>query len=226
MGCTAALLYLSNSHGARPLVTDDARMVDPKACQIESWVKHRAHSTESWALPACNPLGAIELTLGGAHATGRLAEHERLGLIQGKTLFRSLQAEDWGLGLVVGSIRSADASRTVHEPYFYLPMSVAWKDERFVLHLNLGGTRSENLQRTRATWGIGSETRLSEHTLLIAETYGQAHEQARVHAGIRHWVQLNRVQIDATVGDVLGSGPRSPWITIGLRLLSAAPLRP
>ena len=30
---------LPNAHGARPMVTDDARIVDPKACQVETWVR-------------------------------------------------------------------------------------------------------------------------------------------------------------------------------------------
>ena len=47
------------AHAARPMVTDDARIVDAKACQLESWVRHDPDSTQLWALPACNPTGNL-----------------------------------------------------------------------------------------------------------------------------------------------------------------------
>lgn len=39
------------------MITDDARTVDAKACQVETWVKFNRDSTEYWALPACNFTG-------------------------------------------------------------------------------------------------------------------------------------------------------------------------
>ena len=33
------VLRLPTAHAARPLITDDARLVDAKACQVESWVR-------------------------------------------------------------------------------------------------------------------------------------------------------------------------------------------
>ena len=36
---------------ARPMMTDDARIVDPQSCQLESWVKTYQHHNEYWALP-------------------------------------------------------------------------------------------------------------------------------------------------------------------------------
>jgi hypothetical protein len=47
------------------MLTDDARIVDPKSCQLESWVRDSKHVTEYWALPACNVGENLELTIGG-----------------------------------------------------------------------------------------------------------------------------------------------------------------
>jgi len=222
LGCCLALLLTPMAQGARPLVTDDARIVDPKACQIESWVKRSAHTTELWALPACNALGNLEMTAGGAQMfRDSVGAASTTVLVQGKTLLKPVQANDWGIGLAAGLLRAPDQHRDALDRYFYVPISIAWRDEQFVLHTNLGATRLAALRQTRWTWGIGSETRLSERTLLIAEAYGQEREPASVQAGLRHWVQANRIQIDATVGDRVGSGHRAPWVTIGLRLLSA-----
>ena len=30
---------LNHAEAARPMLTDDARIVDPKSCQLESWVR-------------------------------------------------------------------------------------------------------------------------------------------------------------------------------------------
>ena len=48
------IFYLNLSYAARPMLTDDARIVDPKACQLESWIRDSKHITEYWALPSCN----------------------------------------------------------------------------------------------------------------------------------------------------------------------------
>ncbi len=70
------------------------------------------------------------------------------------------------------------------------------------------------------TWGIGSETQLSERVWLIGETFGQNEGRPLYQAGLRYWVVPNRVQVDATYGNRLGGGER--WFSIGLRLLSPA----
>lgn len=62
------LVGASSAHAARPMITDDARLTDAGACQVESWVHIHGNQHEFWALPACNPGGNLELTLGGALA--------------------------------------------------------------------------------------------------------------------------------------------------------------
>ena len=37
---------LNHAEAARPMLTDDARIVDPKSCQLESWVRDSKHVTE------------------------------------------------------------------------------------------------------------------------------------------------------------------------------------
>ena len=54
------------AQAARPMMTDDARIVDPKACQLESWVRDSKHMTEYWAQPGCNVGENTEITIGGS----------------------------------------------------------------------------------------------------------------------------------------------------------------
>jgi hypothetical protein len=57
---------INHAEAARPMLTDDARIVDPKSCQLESWVRDSKHVTEYWALPACNVGENLEVTIGGS----------------------------------------------------------------------------------------------------------------------------------------------------------------
>src|SRR5512138_2930692 len=91
------------SEAARPMVTDDARITDPQACQLETWAYLHEHNTrEFWALPACNPGGNFEMTLGGAFSRFDGTVQSGAVVVQGKTLFKPLETNGWGLGLAAG----------------------------------------------------------------------------------------------------------------------------
>jgi hypothetical protein len=201
------------------MVTDDARIADAKACQLESWVKRNPDRTEIWALPACNFTGNLELTLGGT--TTREAGRTRApdAVVQGKTLFKAMDPNGWGVGLAAGAIRHPDAGS--RDWYAYVPASFSFRDDAVVIHTNLGWLREDETRRSRLIWGLGTEVQLAEGTWLIAETFGQNQGKPFHQLGLRHWLVPNRIQLDATYGDRNGGGSGERWTSIGLRLLSA-----
>ena len=213
-------LAASAAHAARPMVTDDARIVDAKACQLESWVKQNRDSTEYWAQPACNFGGNLEITVGAARTRDDGGIHTSDTLIQGKTIFKQLETNGWGFGLALGSAHHPQLDGGGRDWYAYVPASFSFRDDRFVLHANLGWLREQETKRNRLTWGIGSETQLAERTWLIAEGYGQNQGKPFYQFGLRHWVVPDRVQIDATYGNRAGGDARERWFSVGLRLLS------
>jgi hypothetical protein len=89
-GLTTGLI-VPQAQAARPMITDDARIVDAKVCQLESWVKKTPDSTETWALPACNFTGNLELTLGGALTREDGQTRTTDVQAQGKTIFKPLE---------------------------------------------------------------------------------------------------------------------------------------
>ena len=215
---TAASL---SADAARPLVTDDARVVDPGACQVESWVKRNRDSVEYWALPACNFSGNLELTLGGARTRDDLhGTYTSDVQVQGKTLVKRLDTNGWGVALVGGTNRHPNLG--VRDWFVYAPVSVSLFDDRVVVHTNVGGIREGESGHYRATWGVGSETKLSERAFLIAELFGQGRRRASHQVGVRYWIVLNHVQLDATYGNTASDGSADRWFTLGLRLLSPA----
>jgi hypothetical protein len=223
---TLALLIPAVAHPARPMITDDARTVDAKTCQVEAWSRSNRGSRELWALPACNFSGNLELTFGGAVTREFGGSSTSDVILQGKTLLRPLESNGYGLGLAVGyGAHPADhQGRNLGDPYFYLPASFSFADDRVVLHLN-GGARHLRGEQIRATWGIGSETLVAPGAYLIAETFGESRGNASWQAGLRLWLVPNRVQVDATLGDQYGNKTGARWFSVGLRLISPPFLR-
>lgn len=216
-----SLLASPAAHAARPMITDDASIVDPKACQLESWVQKDRNSTEYWTLPACNPTGNLELTLGGALTHSDIGIRATDIVLQGKTLFKPLETNSWGIGLAAGTAYRPTIKAGEHNDWYaYIPASFSFWDDYFVLHLNFGWLREQKIRHHRLTWGMGSETQLAERTWLIAETFGQNQGNPFYQMGLRHWIVPERVQLDATYGNRIDNGTQEQWFSIGLRLLS------
>jgi hypothetical protein len=219
----AALCVCVPARAARPMVTDDARIVDAKACQVESWVRRNRDWTELWALPACNPTGDVELTFGGArtreNGDSAFTDH----VIQAKTIFRPLDERGWGYGLAVGTFRHPHREAARGWPgdtYFYVPVSFKALGDDWIVHVNAGATRHRDEGRTITTWGVGNEVRLRDDLFFIPEMFALDRGRLFYQAGLRYWAIKDRVQIDATYGNRAVSDTQERWFSIGLRLLS------
>ncbi|MCB5184868.1 hypothetical protein LG201_06590 [Methylobacillus gramineus] len=222
--CLALILCSPSIFAARPMVTDDARVVDPKSCQLESWVKRNRGSMEYWALPGCNVGERLELSLGGAITREDRASENTDIAMQAKTIFKPLETNGYGYGLVVGYAqhpRLDNNSSMIGNAYAYMPISASFFSDKLILHTNLGALHDKELSRTNMTWGIGSEIPLPHHLELIAETFGDHRSRPYYQAGLRYWIIPERVQIDTTYGNRLGTQTEERWFSIGLRLLSA-----
>lgn len=220
---TTALLLAGSVAGAwaaRPFMTDDARITTEGSCQIESWARHYSERSELWALPACNLGGRLELTAGVGQFRADGQSGSRDEVLQGKTLFRSLQANDWGWGLAVGRIAHPSAQPGPNRfgaTYLYLPLSVSTRDDRLVWHANLGWSRERQSSRDMTTWGAGLEYWASARVMLIAETFGDDRQKPFVQTGVRFSVVPGLFQIDGTWGTQPGVSGRAPWVSLGLR---------
>ena len=205
---------------ARPMVTDDARITDPHACQLETWAYlHEHEPRELWALPACNPGGNFEMTLGGALSRFDGAAQSGAVVVQGKTLFKPLETNGWGLGLAAGYATQTGSGQS-GGPYFYLPGSLSLADDRVVLHVNLGATYFGDTPETRMTWGIGSETAAHERLYLIAEAFGYDTGRPFLQGGVRYWLIPGHLQVDTTVGSNLADMHGERWLSLGLRIIT------
>jgi hypothetical protein len=212
------LLACGSSQAARPLITDDARIVESGACQVESWIRRSADATEAWALPGCNIGAGVELTAGGAltRTDGRTRTSD--GVLQAKTIFREVTANDWGVGLAGG------LNRHPNEPgnrdwYVYVPITRSLLGDRAFVHVNVGAQREQSTRKVRGTWGLGSEIQLDDRLFLIGEVYGDGTGRPFAQFGIRFWLIPDRLQVDTTLGQRMIRPDVERWFTIGLRWL-------
>lgn len=204
-GLIALVACATSAYGARPFVTDDARIVDEGHCQLETFYKdQRAYpASEFWFVPACNPFG-LELTLGGNRIEG-----ERNSLVQGKLVFKELKPNGVGVAGSVGSFGG--------DPYVNGIASVSLLDDRATVHANAGVIRNPDAER--GTWGIGMEAQLARpRWYAIAETYGERGDKPTRHIGLRYWLIPERFQVDASHGEQ-GASPARRFHSVGLRFI-------
>ena len=213
------------SWSARPLNTDDANIVDPKSCQVETWFKKNHDSTEYWAVPGCNFGYDIEWSVGGQKQWNQSDPNGQVGLIQAKKRWKPLEPGSWGASTTVGLLRSrwGDGTSDQHlDRYLNVPISHAFENGS-VVHLNLGLVNHTDLGTLRRTHGLGAEQPVSSSSYLIAETFGEKEQPSRYQVGFRVWLIPQRVQLDTTYGNnVYRTDSQTRWFSIGLRLLSPA----
>lgn len=213
----AALLTACAAQAGRPMVTEDATLVDPKTCQFDSWVQKNRHSTEMWAMPACNFTGNVELAAGGALTREAGHTHASDLALQGKTLFKPMEPNGWGVGLAAGMVRYPKAN--ARDWYALIPVSFSLRDDDLLVHTNLGWLRDGRERQDRMTWGLGAELQLTQRVGLTAETYGQDRGKPFYQFGVRHWLAPERVQLNASYGNRNGGGDR--WFSLGLSFFTA-----
>lgn len=218
-----ALLFIltsKNAIAARPMVTDDARLTKGGSCQLESWVRVNPNSTELWALPACNPSGNFEMTLGGAFSKVDNQKSTTDIIVQAKTLFRELKTNDWGIGFAIGTANHQNSEypgpNGLGSTYAYIPISISSFDDKLITHINLGYIHNRKSSLDSASWGIGAEVKVIPNLLYILETYGDHRSSPFIQTGLRYSVIPDIFQIDATIGKQL-SVDEVHWLSFGIR---------
>lgn len=211
----------ASAHAARPLTTDDARLTTAQSCQLESWLRYYPHSHEAWALPACNPTGNLEFSVGVGRAASDGQGATRDYAFQAKTLFRTLETNGWGWGLAAGTVShpgSVVGPNRLGNTYAYAPVSASFNDDTVILHANLGWIRDRMSGSNAATWGLGAEIQASARIMVIAETFGDNHNNPYWQIGGRVSIVPNLIQIDATVGHQYSGPFGGRCFSVGLRL--------
>lgn len=210
---------------ARPMATDDAAIVAAGACQLEIWAERRRDERSAWLNPGCTPFGGTELSLGAALVRPDDAASFTVQQWQIKQLLRALDDTRAGLAVALGShrVRQSDARDSFLNAIATLPLA----GETRLLHLNMGalGACEDGRHRHRATWGVAFDAEVTPSTRASLESFGTSSERANWQFGASHELVPGRVQIDFSIGSVLGRRQDSRIVTLGVVLISPAFLR-
>lgn len=222
--CGWALIALActPAFAGRPFTTEDASVLEDKACQLEAWIDRAEDASAGWMVPACNFGWGIEWQLGAART--REAGTSRFGesYFQGKGLLREMRDDSpWGIGLVVGAIRRP--LQAVHRgwdnPYALVPASVAVNDA-VTLHANVGGLRDRGAGRNLTLWGVAAEGAVHPRLTLLAEAYGENSERPFVRAGARYSAIPGRLDLDLSAVARPGGTRDERFLSIGFALVT------
>jgi hypothetical protein len=211
----ASLLLPLPARAARPLVTEDASILAPGYCQLETWVQQNDPGVDYWAAPHCHAGGQWELIAGLGHM-GTAAGGGRHGqrALRAKTLLWPMGRQAWAVGLVLadqfgaGDSVAGDWSVTV-------PLTVSLFARRLLVHANAGWLRRHD-GPNGMTWALAGEWNVAPRTGLTLETYGAAHDRSYLQLGARYDLVPNRVTIDAAIGSRAGLPGAGRYIAIGL----------
>lgn len=208
------IYFLHFLHAARPMNTDDARVVPYGHCQVETWSEfHFDKSSSIWALPGCNLFHDTEITLGGM--TGLNSSALQFSV---KKLFVNADKERWGIGIALGNIYSEDVAKVRgNDMYIYIPASVNFFNSRLVVHVNLG-YRLQDFRTNVFNVGLGTEVSLSDRIYFIGEVFYVYLDKPAYQFGLRTWIVEDMLQIDSTYGNTFEND--GAYISVGLRMIS------
>lgn len=214
------LLFLALPvQAGRPLSTEDASVVDAKACQLEMWVDRSREATEWWTVPACNFGLGIEWQVGGARTFAAGTSVYSQAYAQAKAAFVSVSDSPWGVGLVVGAVRfpQREAGTKRDDPYLLVPVSFQLGSETRLLHLNAGSVRNREEGRNLTLWGVAFETALAGTLItLLGEAFGENSRKPFFRVGGRWSAIPNRLDFDLTAVDRSGGTRAERFISLGL----------
>lgn len=226
----AAALAAPAAMAGRPLATDDAAIVEPGACQLESWLERQPSERRFWLNPACNPFGRIELSFGGARvrtdAAGATAS-TTVTAWQLKPLLREVDDDTPGFALALRDERDRRVhAGTLGNTSLTGIASVPLAGQALLAHLNLGVLRQRGDEaRWRTPWAAALDGALGATTRVAIEAFGPGSGGTRWQLNLRHEWLPGRLQVDASVGSRFGGRVEERLFTVGLVVVSPPFLR-
>jgi hypothetical protein len=216
LALAAALSLPAAARAARPLVTEDAAILLPGYCQLETWAQHNDGGSDYWASPHCNPGGRWELIAAAGQMGGPAGGGRGQWVLKAKTVLRPVAGVRWNVGLVLADQFGAGDS-VAGDLALTVPVSVAFFGNRAFVHANVGWLRRHD-GPNGATWALAGEWNVTSRTGLTLETYGAGHDHSYLQLGARYDLVPKRVTIDAAIGNRVGLHRAERYIAVGLTI--------
>jgi hypothetical protein len=210
----------AGAQAARPLVTDDADVLERGACEVESYAlrdRGAGATTRGGVVQAGCGIGLrTQLALAGIRETqaGRADLH---GALLGKTGL--VAREDDGAGLALGwglGVLRTPGDAWRHDHSYLTLIATRRLGGAMTGHANLGWARSESGASSRTLWALAVERALGGGFDGMAEGYGDDRDRPWFGVGAR-WTASPSLSFNAAWA-AQHAAPRSRQLSIGLRL--------
>lgn len=212
-----AASHLSTAQAARPMEIDDAGIVDPEQCQIESWADVRRSQSTYWVMPACNVQGEWEVSAGAAWQRNSGYNNAEIFAIQGKRVIKENLFESTDIALSAEYEHHHQTADRARNWAINLPATTTIESAGWLWHNNLGMVFDSHNNDWQVTWGTGLETEIAENINLYAEVFGETGgERPSFQIAGGYWLKPDALQITLGVGDNLEVNSRSRWLSLGI----------
>jgi hypothetical protein len=223
--CAAISALCSTSALAgRPLVTEDAGVIEAGHCEIETWAARSRNTGQDagdsgWLVPSCGLPLPLASQVGVLLATERSGdERATLAGLTGKTALRPLTDDSAGLAVAWSytGARSSGAGWATYEAALIGVLSVPLRPD-WLIHSNLGWTYRHAERSGALFWALATERTGLGVVDLMAETFGSGRESPWFNAGLRWWVLPERLSFNGSAG-IKPAGGRETLYTVGAKL--------
>jgi hypothetical protein len=218
-----AVLACGSAHAGRPLVTEDAGVLERGSCEFEAVAARQSlvgPSERSGLLQiACG--AGLQTQLAAALGSTRVeGEHSLQAAATGKTFLRELTEEQAGLALAyVFSGARPSGMGWRYDTTALLGVITVPVQKELLLHGNLGASYSRIDRETTAVWALAAELLQLRGTGfdVTAETFGTQREPPWLNFGLRYTLVPERFNVNASYG-WQGGSERAKLATVGLKL--------
>jgi hypothetical protein len=207
------------TQAGRPLTTEDAAVLQPKCCQLESWLDRSRDATAGWLVPSCDFGTGIEWQVGFARTREAGEARFSEAYAQAKTVFIEPANDGFRVGLVVGVARRPlnENRRGWDHPFLTVPVTSTFGDT--AIHANLGWSRNGEARRDATTWALAIEKPVGALTA-VAEAFGENTSRPFFRAGMRWTAIADALDLDLTVVTRPGGDRSERYVSLGFTFMT------
>lgn len=218
-----AALACGAAHAGRPLVAEDAGVLDRGDCEFEgvaSRLSLEGPTATSGLLQLACGIGLQTQVAGTLGTTRSEGEHSLHAAAGGKTALRDLTDEQAGVALAysfIGARPSGMGWR--YDLTTLLGVVTVPVQKDLLLHGNLGASYSRIDRETSVIWAAAAEFLQVGGTAfdLMAETFGTQRDPLWLNFGLRYTVVPEQFTVNASLG-AQGGSERAKLATLGFKL--------
>lgn len=157
------------------MVVDDANIVDPRSCEIESWLGDNGRDSVFYFAPVCQfGDSGVELTFAYERWRPYQQASQNYLTTQVKTGLGNFDQQRGLVAIALGSTFALDANVSQRVPQYYVNVPASYQvTPRTTVHANAGLLQDTVTRTTRATSGVGIEQAFNASVSGFAELFHQ-----------------------------------------------------